>query len=76
VAWGSIWDAGGTVGAHGGTVLVSFVIRLVPSELGRGQLVGQVVAIDSGVDAPIRNAEELVEFCRLHRTDPASQLDG
>lgn len=71
----STWDAHGTVGVHGGTVLVSFMIRLVPSELERGQLVGQVVDIDSGVDAPIRNADELVEFCRLHRADPASPLD-
>ncbi len=57
-------------------MLVSFVIRLVPTELGRGQLVGQVVAIDSGVDAPIRNADELVEFCRVHGADQGPPLDS
>ena len=48
------------------TVLVSFVLRLVPDELAQGRLVGQIVAVGSGTEKPVKSADDLVEFCREH----------
>ena len=48
------------------TVLVSFVLRLVPDELAQGRLVGQIVAVGSGTEKPVKSADDLVEFCQEH----------
>ena len=42
---------------------VSFVLRLVPDELARGELVGQVEDVASGRVALFRGSAELVTFC-------------
>jgi len=47
-------------------VLMSFVVRLVPSELEAGRLVGVVVAVESGVQRPVTSADELVRCLREH----------
>jgi hypothetical protein len=43
-------------------VLVSYVIRLVPSSLAAGELVGQAEAVDTGRQSTFRNVEELVRI--------------
>jgi hypothetical protein len=45
---------------------MSFVVRLVPSELEAGRLVGVVVAVDSGRERPVTSADELVRCFREH----------
>jgi hypothetical protein len=47
-------------------MLTSFVLRLVPDELAKGRLVGQVVAVGSGAEKAVKSADDLVEFCRTY----------
>ena len=47
-------------------MLVTLVIRLVPEELAKGELVGQIEHIGSGERVAIRNLDELVSFARRH----------
>ena len=51
-------------------MLTSFVLRLVPHALADGEVVGEVVEVESGRAAPIRNIGELLAFLR----GPAANL--
>jgi hypothetical protein len=43
-------------------VTVSFLIQLVPRALAESRIVGQVKAIETGVAAPVRSADDLIAF--------------
>ena len=45
-------------------MLSSFVLRLVPHALADGDVVGEVLEVESGRNAPIRNIGELLAFLR------------
>jgi hypothetical protein len=44
-------------------VLSSYILRLIPSELARGRLVGEVEDVSTGKQRAIRDAAELISFC-------------
>ena len=43
-------------------MLTSFVLRLVPSALASGEVIGEVVELESGRQAVIRDIQELAAF--------------
>ena len=54
-------------------MLSSFVLHLLPAELAKGRVVGQVEDVGRGVTAAVRNLGELGDF--LHRsTTPAASV--
>lgn len=46
------------------TVLVSYVLHLVPAELEEGRLVGEVEAVRTGERRAFHQVEDLMRFCQ------------
>jgi hypothetical protein len=45
-----------------GRVTASFLVRLVSSALAESRIVGQVRAVETGLTAPVRSADDLIAF--------------
>jgi hypothetical protein len=47
-------------------VLATFILRLVPSSLEQGELVGRVECVETGDGQTCRHLDELLTFLRAH----------
>lgn len=59
---GRRWDGREAVDPYNGDVLSSFVLRLVPRALAAGEVTGEIVEVETGRQAVIRNISELAAF--------------
>ncbi len=49
---------------------VSFVLKLVSDALCQRRIVGRIESVESGEQASVRNADELIGFLHAHATRP------